>query len=67
MLHAVSLQRTEIVGVTELGSERFEDRPVTLLTLDADLLGQVGLEIRGNAIVVEQRVVDVNQEDNGHG
>ena len=67
VLDPVALQRAEIVGVAELGPERFEDRPVALLTLDADLLRQVSLEIRGNAIVVEQRVVDVNQENNGHG
>jgi hypothetical protein len=60
---AVALERAEIVGVAELGAELFEDFPVALLTLRADLLFQMVLEVVRNAVIVEQGVVDVEEED----
>ena len=62
VLHAVALQRPQVVGVAELGAQRFEDRPVALLTLGAERARQVPLEIGGHPVVVEQGVVDVEQE-----
>ena len=62
VLDAVALQRAEVVGVAELGAQRFEDRPVALLALGADLAREVALQVGGDAVVVEQRVVDVEQE-----
>ena len=63
ILDAQPLQRAEVVGVPELGAECFEDRPVTQLTLDANGARQGRLEVGDNAIVVEQRVVDIEKKD----
>ena len=58
-----ALQCAQIVGVAELCAEQLELVPVALLPLAAELLGQVPAEVVGNRVVVEQRVVDVEQED----
>ena len=72
MLDAIPLQRAEIVRVTELGPELLEDLPIALLTLDAERVDQMTAEILDHRVVVEQRVVDVEQKDGighsgGHG
>src|SRR3989475_4180082 len=64
MLHPIALQGTEIVCVTQLGPQFLEDGPVPLLRLAPDLALEVSLEVRGDAIVVEQRVVDIEQKGN---
>src|SRR5262249_39723122 len=53
----------EVVGVAELVAELLELVPVALLALGAELLGEPQPEVGGDAVVVEQRVVDVEQED----
>ena len=62
VLDPVALQRAQVVGVAELGAQRLEDRPVALLQHGPDRAREVTLEIGGDPIVVEQRVVDVEQE-----
>jgi hypothetical protein len=64
VLHPVALECPEVVGVAQLGTERLEDRPVPLLTIRSDFVGEVALEIGRDSVVVEQRVVDVEQEHN---
>src|SRR2546422_8244415 len=64
MLHPIALQGTEIVCVTQLGPQFLEDGPVPLLRLAPDLALEVSLEVRGDVIVVEQRVVDIEQKGN---
>jgi len=64
VLDAVALECPKVVGVAELGTERFENRPVPFLTIRSDLVGEVALEIGRDAVVVEQRVVDVEQTHN---
>src|SRR5438094_10509142 len=63
VLYAIALERAEVVGVAELGAERLADRPVSLLPLRPDLARQVALQVGGDAVVVDERVVDVEQED----
>ena len=63
MLHPIALQRAQVVGVPELTPQFFEHGPVSLLPLAADRALEVALEIRGDVIVVDQRVVHVDQED----
>src|SRR3954451_15779467 len=68
MLHAISLKRTEVVRVSELVPKRLEDLPVLLLALVSQLAIHVPHQMRDDAIVVQQRVVDVKQRDDGmHG
>jgi hypothetical protein len=57
------LQRAEVVRIAELLAEQLELVPVALLTLRAEFVGQVAPQVGGDAVVVEQRVVDVEQED----
>ena len=37
MLDPVALEGAEIVGITELGTDGFEDRPVALFAFGSDL------------------------------
>ena len=62
VLDAVALQCSQVVGVAELDAQRFEDGPVSLLALDPDLADEIPLQVGGNPVVVEQRVIDVEQE-----
>src|SRR5262249_59366756 len=63
MPQAISLECAEVVRVAELGAELFENLPVLLLRCFTDCLGQMPFQIRGNAIVIEKGVVDIEQED----
>ena len=59
----VALQRAQIVGIAQLGSQLFEYGPIALLPLMADLQLQVTFQIRRHPIVVEQGVIDIKQKD----
>jgi len=63
MLDPISLQRAQVVRVAQLGPQLFEDSPVSLLPLASDLALEVALEIGRDVIVVDERVVHVDQED----
>src|SRR2546428_581001 len=63
MLDPIPLQRAQVVRVAQLGPQLFEDGPVPLLPLASDLALEVALEIGRDVIVVDQRVVHVDQED----
>src|SRR5262249_42886475 len=62
-LDAVPLQRAQVVGVSELGPQLLEELPVPPRALFAEVVDEMFLQIRRDRIVVEQRVVDVEQED----
>src|SRR5271166_1068821 len=62
-LAAVALERAEIVGVAQGGEPLLEDRPIPVARRCAVSLGQMRLEVVLDAIVVDQRVVHVEQED----
>jgi hypothetical protein len=53
------LQCAQVVGVTEFRSQLLEDAPVTLLPFLSDLALEVAHEISDNAVVVQQRIIDV--------
>ena len=57
-----ALQRAEVVGVAELLPQLFEQREILARLLWPDLAVEIVVEILRDAIVVEQRVVDVEQE-----
>src|SRR6266566_3861424 len=63
VLGPVALQRAEIIPIAELDEQRFEDRPVPITRRGAELTLEMALEVVLNAIVVQQRVVHVDQED----
>src|SRR5262249_6709780 len=63
VLEPIAFQRAEIVCVADLASQLLEDRPVPIARGRAicprEMVAQVGL----HAIIVEERVVHVEQED----
>ena len=63
MLDAVPLQRAEIVGVPEFAPQLLEDLPVAPVALGSERLDQVTAQIVDDRVVVEQRVVDVEEKD----
>ena len=63
---AIALQRAEVVGVAELGAQLLEELPVVGAAVLADLGVEMRAQIGGDAVVVEQRVVDVEEEDDVH-
>src|SRR5882724_9552808 len=67
VLGPVALERAEVVAIAELDEERLENRPVPLTTRGAELPLEMALEVVLNPVVVQQRVVHVDQEDDGGG
>src|SRR5262249_31069674 len=63
----IALQGPEVVAISELDEERFEDRPVPITRRGAELALEMALEVVLNAIVVQERVVHVHEEDDGDG
>ena len=63
VLDPVALQRAEVVGVAELLAQLLEDLPVALLPLVADLALEVAPHVGDDVVVVDQRVVDVEERD----
>jgi hypothetical protein len=61
-LHTVALQRAEIIGITELGAQLLENRKIALAAGHAELARQVRAQIRLHRIVVEERIVAIEQE-----
>ena len=58
-----ALQRAEVVGVSERVTEALELVPVVLLALFPELCAQVLPKVLDDTVVVEQRVVDIEQVD----
>src|SRR5262245_29085163 len=63
MMQAIALQRAKIVGIAELEAQLLEELPVLVLPFFTDLLRQISLQVVGDAVVVDQRVVDVEEKD----
>src|SRR5207245_9229330 len=59
---AISLQRAEVVGVAEPAAKLFEQIPVAPLAVLAKGVALMAAQILGDRVVVEERVVDVEQE-----
>ena len=64
VLRPVALERTQVVGVSELASEVFKNLPVPIAGGGPVCLLEVFAQMGLHAIVVDQRVVDVEQENN---
>src|SRR5262245_12788463 len=63
MFDPVTLQRAEVVPVTQLGEEVLENLPVPVPAGRSELALEVGSNIVLDAIVIEESVIDVDQED----
>jgi len=62
VLLAVTLQCAEVVGITELGAQLFEYFPVAIFVVRTEFAYQVIFQVLSHAVVVQQRVVYVEQE-----
>src|SRR5262245_19001838 len=64
VLRPVALQRAEVIGISELAPQLFKNLPIPVAgggpVCLLEVLAQMGL----HAIVVDERVVDIEQEDN---
>src|SRR5512140_783157 len=63
VIETVALQGAEVIRVTQLGSQLLEDLPIAIPALGPELAREVRAQIVLHPIVVEQRVVAVEQED----
>src|SRR6185503_18936045 len=62
MFNAVSLQGTKIVRVSEFTSQFLKDLPVTVASRRANFLFQEIAQVEGHAVIVEQRIIYVEQK-----
>src|SRR5262245_29575987 len=63
MLDPVALQGAEIVPIAQLGEQLLEDRPVTLAAGNSEFAIEVAFDVVLDAVVVEQRIVHVDQKN----
>src|ERR1700730_11376485 len=63
IIDAVALEHSEVICVTPLGSDGFEDLPVALRPLGTDFGVEMALQISGYTIIIQQRVVDIKEKD----
>ena len=61
---SAKLQGAQIIGVTKSGSRLLENGPVTLRPLGTNLALEVFGQVGDDAVVVQQRIVNVEKEDN---
>ena len=62
---SIALQRSEIIGIAEFSPQFLEDGPIALLPFMSNLTFQLAFQISRHAIVIEQRVVHVEQKHDG--
>src|ERR1035437_9603971 len=65
LLDAVTLQRAQIVGVSEFATQLLEDFPIVLFGGLTYLICEVALQVFRHAIVIEQRIVYIEKEHGG--
>src|SRR5437667_2111091 len=63
ILTAVALQGAQIIRIPKFGAELFKKCPIALLPLMSDFFFEMTLEVSRDSIVVEQRIVYVEQEN----
>ena len=66
-----SFQCAEVVRIAELAPQLFENVPVKLAGIDPICFGQIGGQIGLDAVIIKERVVDIEKKDEvvhrGHG
>jgi len=63
MVDPVSLEGAEVVGVTEFRVQLLENLPVLSLARESGFSFEIPPKIDRHSIVVEERIVDIEQED----
>src|SRR6476660_1391412 len=63
MFGPIPLQSTEVIRIAQFGPELLENPPIFLRSVRADFAGEVALQICSHSVVIQQRVVYVEQED----
>src|SRR6476660_10410099 len=66
MFGPISLQSTEVIRIAQFAPELLENLPIFLRSLHADFAGEVALQICCHSVVIHQRVVYVEQEDDAN-
>src|SRR5262245_16598329 len=62
MLDAVALKRPQVVAIPQLAEELLENGPIAVAARPTELPLQMPLEIGLDAVIVQERVIDVHQE-----
>jgi len=63
MFGSIPLQSTEVIRIAQFGPQFLENAPIFLRSLRADFAGEMALQICCHSVVIQQRVVYVEQED----
>ena len=63
MFSPIPLQSAEVIRIAQFGPQLLENPPIFLRSLRADFAGEVALQICCHSVVIQQRVVYVEQED----
>ena len=63
MLDSITLQSPEVIPVAQLAKQLLEDCPVTVPTGRPELAFEMTPEIGLDAVVVQQRIVHIDEED----
>src|SRR6476620_3323866 len=63
MFDPIPLQSAEVVRVAQFGPQLLENPPIFLRSVGADFADEVALQICCHSVVIQQRVVYVEQED----
>src|SRR4026209_1887684 len=64
VLSAVPLKSPQVIRIAQLPSQLFEDRPVSFLPLVADFALKITPQVFCYPIVVQQRIIHVEEKDN---
>ena len=64
MLDPVALQGAEIIAIAQIREQLFEDRPVPVAAGHPEFTIEVTFNIVLNAVVIEERIVYVNEKHN---
>jgi hypothetical protein len=59
------LQGAEIIAIAQVGKQLLENRPVALAGGNSELTVEVPLDVVLDAVIVEQRIVHVDEKNNG--
>ena len=65
MVDPISLQSAEIIGIPEFCAQLLENSPVLPLRRASDVTFEMPPKIGRHSIVIEQRIIDVEEKDDG--
>ncbi len=67
MLDAVTLQRAQVIAIPQRPEQVFENVPVPVARVGPEVALEMASEIFLDAVVVDQRVIQIDEEDDGAG